>query len=61
MESLSFIGTACSEPSGQKQIEQWIREITEERHKKGQPRYWIIGIDYGFEKGPKRIPVVIGK
>ncbi len=60
----SFIGTACSEPSGEKSLENWmkemIRQIEESRRKNGEPRWWITGIDYGFTKGPKRIPVVIG-
>lgn len=61
MGSSSFIGTASSELSGAAQVERWIKEITAERHKKGQPRYWIIGIDYGIGIMPQRIPVVIGK
>lgn len=59
MESLSFTGIASSEHSGAKQIEDWITDIYETRRKRGEPRYWIIGIDYGFDK-PKRIRVVIG-
>jgi hypothetical protein len=64
MESSSFIGTVCSEPSGEKQIEDWLKEILkqadEERRKNGQPRYIITGIDYGFAYKPRRKSVVIG-
>jgi hypothetical protein len=65
MGSSCFIGTECSEPSGAKQIEDWVTEISRQvdngLRKNGQPRWWIVGIDYGFDNGPKRIPVVIGK
>lgn len=64
MESLCFTGTVCSKPSGAKQIEDWVKEITkkvdEDRRKNGQPRYMIMGIDWGLNHKAKRIPVVIG-
>jgi hypothetical protein len=63
MASSSSIGTDSSEPSG---LNDWLNEIKrladEDRRKNGKPRYWIIGIDYGynFEEEPGEIPVVIG-
>lgn len=61
MEFLSFIGIVYSEPSGW--IKDLIRKYEVDRRKNGEPRYIIIGIDYGYNfeaEDDREIPVVIG-
>ena len=63
MASSCFIGTESSKPSS---VEDWLSEIKkavdEDRKRNGEPRFMIIGIDYGFayEEDNGEIPVVIG-